>query len=182
MQRMFWGCSSFNQPLKWNTCNVRNTSFMFYWCTSFDQPLNWNMYNNMRFDNMFGSCKSLNKPIYFKIKNKSKLTCIKEILKNEKYYLFTDSMFSYCTSFNCPVTWLNNNINLDGMFTNSPLGNVIDKYNIKSLCDISKDHPYYSPIYKFRFLRSVLGKQHEKSRIHRCLLVSDIVLYIEKFI
>jgi len=40
MEGMFYGATSFNQPLKWKTKNVIDMSYMFHEATSFDKPLN----------------------------------------------------------------------------------------------------------------------------------------------
>ena len=47
MNKMFWDCKSFNQPLdKWNVSNVTNMSGMFMACYKFNQPLDkWNIKN-----------------------------------------------------------------------------------------------------------------------------------------
>ncbi len=37
----FFGAVAFDQPLAWDTRNVRTMAFLFHGATSFNQPLAW---------------------------------------------------------------------------------------------------------------------------------------------
>ncbi len=65
MDHMFYGTTSFNQPLNnWNTSNVTNMSGMFAGATSFNQPLgNWSVGNVLNMGQMFEGAASFNQPI-----------------------------------------------------------------------------------------------------------------------
>ena len=65
MERMFFGCTSFNQPLNnWNVSKVTNMSGMFAGCTSFNQPLNnWNVSKVTNMYDMFSGCTSFNQAL-----------------------------------------------------------------------------------------------------------------------
>ena len=99
MSNMFYGCTSFNQPLNnWNVSQVTDMSGMFYGCTSFNQPLNnWDVSQVQKMSDMgyfykkygmFSGCTSFNQP-----------------LNNWNVSKVTDmgSMFDGCTSFNQPL-------------------------------------------------------------------------------
>ena len=66
MREMFYGASSFNQPLnKWNVSNVIFMAFMFEGASSFNQPLNnWNVSNVTYMNNMFAGANSFNQPLH----------------------------------------------------------------------------------------------------------------------
>ena len=87
MKRMFFGCTSFNQPLNnWDVSKVTNMYDMFSGCTSFNQSLNnWDVSQVTNMRAMFDGCASFNQP-----------------LNNWNVSQVTDMayMFSYCGSFN----------------------------------------------------------------------------------
>ena len=56
---MFADASSFNQPLAFDTRNVRNMAYMFYYATSFNQPLAFDI-SNANIDGMFSGATSFN--------------------------------------------------------------------------------------------------------------------------
>ena len=62
MSRMFYDCTSFNQPLNnWNVSKVTDMGNMFYGCTSFNQPLNnWDVSKVADMSGMFSGCTSFN--------------------------------------------------------------------------------------------------------------------------
>ena len=107
MSNMFYGCTSFNQPLNnWNVSQVTDMRGMFSGCISFNQPLNnWDVsqvqkMGDMRYFyekyGMFSGCTSFNQP-----------------LNNWNVSQVTDmsGMFYSCTSFNQPL----NNWNVSKM-------------------------------------------------------------------
>ncbi len=90
MSFMFYGCSSFNQPLKgWNVRGVTYMNFLFSGCSSFNQPLEgWDVSQAKRIDGMFSGCNSFNQPLA-----EWNVSQVKRM----------DAMFSSCTSFNQPL-------------------------------------------------------------------------------
>ena len=62
---MFWGASTFNQPLDtWNTSNVTDKSGMFGFASAFNQPLGtWNTSNVTTMSDMFVSASAFNQPL-----------------------------------------------------------------------------------------------------------------------
>ena len=90
MHEMFYGCSSFNQPLEgWNVSGVMNMSHLFSGCASFNQPLEgWDVSKVTRMDGMFAVCNSFNQPLA-----EWNVSQVKRM----------DAMFSSCTSFNQPL-------------------------------------------------------------------------------
>jgi surface protein len=62
---MFWGDTSFDQPLEtWDTSNVTLMESVFNGATSFDQPLNsWNVSNVTSTFNMFSDATNFNEPL-----------------------------------------------------------------------------------------------------------------------
>ena len=74
---MFYGCSSFNQPLNnWDVSKVTNMSEMFYGCSSFNQPLNnWDVSKVTNMSEMFYGCSSFNQDLgMWKLERCEKLT------------------------------------------------------------------------------------------------------------
>ena len=65
MSSMFYGCTSFNQPLNnWDVSQVTNMRDMFSGCTSFNQPLdNWDVSKVTNMSGMFDNCTSFNQPL-----------------------------------------------------------------------------------------------------------------------
>ena len=87
MSNMFYGCTSFNQPLNnWNVSQVRDMGDMFSGCTSFNQPLNsWDVSQVTDMGYMFSGCTSFNQPLNsWDVSKVTSMSC----------------MFSGCTAFN----------------------------------------------------------------------------------
>ena len=108
MSFMFWGATSFNQPIgNWNVSNVTNMVSMFYSASSFNQPIgNWNVSNVTNMINMFDNATSFNQPIGNW--NASNVTNMA-------------GMFRNATSFNEPIgNWvLNLSVFMNNMLDNS---------------------------------------------------------------
>ena len=112
MKRMFFGCTSFNQPLNnWDVSKVTNMYDMFSGCTSFNQSLNnWDVSQVTNMRAMFDGCASFNQPL--NNWNVSQVTDMRAMfdgcasfnqpLNNWNVSQVTDMayMFSYCGSFN----------------------------------------------------------------------------------
>ena len=133
MREMFYGCTSFNQPLNnWNVSHVTNMSGMFFGCTSFNQSLNsWDVSQVKDMQNMFYGCTSFNQPL--NNWNVSQVTNMKD-------------MFSGCTSFNQPLNnWNVSQVtDMSGMFYgctsfNQPLNNW-NVSNVQKMGGMSNQH------------------------------------------
>jgi surface protein len=116
---MFYGNSSFNQPINsWDVSNVTNMNSLFY-ATPFNQPLSgWNVSNVTDMNNMF-RLSSFNQPI--NNWNVSKVTNM-------------DSMFQVCP-FNQPLnSWdVSKVTNMQSMFSNSPFDQNIGNWNVSGV-------------------------------------------------
>ena len=90
MDMMFYGCTSFNQPLNhWDVSKVTNMDMMFYGCTSFNQPLNnWDVSKVTNMSGMFFGCIAFNQPL-----EKWDVSNVTDM----------NYMFFYCQSFNQPL-------------------------------------------------------------------------------
>ena len=90
MSEMFWGCSSFNQPLeKWNVSQVTDMSWMLSGCSAFNQPLEkWDMSQVTNMNGMFSNCTAFNQPL--EKWDVSQVTSMKW-------------MFNICSAFNQPL-------------------------------------------------------------------------------
>jgi surface protein len=62
---MFYGASSFNQPISWNTANVTNMASMFYNARNFNQSLSWNVSNVTSMNSMFRNAQSMASCLYW---------------------------------------------------------------------------------------------------------------------
>ena len=112
MSGMFYGCSSFNQPLNnWDVSQVTNMWSMFSGCTSFNQPLNnWDVSKVTYMGGMFSGCTSFNQPLNsWNVSQETDMS----------------NMFSGCTSFNQPLNnWDVSNVrNMSNMFSSCTLFN-----------------------------------------------------------
>ena len=87
MSCMFLGCTTFNQPLRFDTHAVTDMSCMFERCTAFNQPLPFNTGACQSFGLMFGECTAFNQPLNFDTHN------VREY----------NSMFFRCIAFNQPL-------------------------------------------------------------------------------
>jgi len=89
MSYMFSGCTSFNQSLSFDTAAVQYMNSMFSGCTAFNQPLSFNTAAVVSMFEMFGSCSAFNQPLSF---NTSAVTNMGD-------------MFTFCSSFNQPLSF-----------------------------------------------------------------------------
>lgn len=142
MRAMFYGTSSFNQPIEgWNTSSVTDMSHMFAGASSFNQPLeNWDISNVVSMESMFYNASSFNQPI--EGWNTSSVTIMRDMFSyatkfnqplnswNTSQVIHMSSMFAYTSLFNQPLNnWDVSNVReMGGMFSgaisfNQPLGN-----------------------------------------------------------
>ncbi|EDP2897608.1 DUF285 domain-containing protein [Campylobacter jejuni] len=65
MAYMFYGCTSFNQPLgDWNVSNVKDMACMFKGCSTFNQDISsWDTSNVKDMSHMFYGCHSFNQDL-----------------------------------------------------------------------------------------------------------------------
>ena len=115
MSEMFFGCTSFNQPLNsWDVSKVTSMSSMFSYCTSFNQPLNsWDVSKVTDMSAMFCGRTIFNQPLnswdVSKVTDMSWMfygcTTFNQPLNNWDVSKVTDMswMFHGCTSFNQPL-------------------------------------------------------------------------------
>ena len=106
MSSMFYGCTSFNQPLNsWDVSKVTDMSDMFHGCTSFNQSLNnWDVSKVTNMSSMFSGCTSFNQPL-----NSWDVSKVN----------YMGGMFRGCTSFNQPLnSWdVSKVMSMGGMFS-----------------------------------------------------------------
>jgi len=88
MSRMFFGCSLFNQAVAFDTTNVTTMYAMFYDCSSFNEAVAFDTSNVLSMSNMFGGCNSFNQVVAFNTTNVANMY----------------QMFFSCTSFNQDVS------------------------------------------------------------------------------
>jgi surface protein len=90
MEKLFTGCSQFNSSVaNWNTRSVITTQEMFSGCVRFNQPIEqWDMQNVINTAYMFTGCAKFNQPL-----NEWEFTTLTD----------TDGMFAGCTIFNQPL-------------------------------------------------------------------------------
>lgn len=69
MSMMFFGCSHFNEELKFDTSSVTNMEWMFAHCINFNKPLNFNTSNVKNMQGMFFECSSLEQIFSFDMNN-----------------------------------------------------------------------------------------------------------------
>ncbi len=159
MERMFYNCASFNQPLNnWNVSNVTDMRHMFDGCTSFNQPLgNWNVSNVTNMEWMFNDCSAFNQPLdNWNVSNVTEMNCMfadcsafNQPLNNWNVSNMTEmgSMFHGCTSFNQPL----NNWNVSkvtdmvGMFSGcSAFNQPLNNWNVSNVTDMGGMFAYCS--------------------------------------
>ena len=131
---MFYGCSSFNQPLgEWDVSKVTNMGYMFAGCSSFNQPLEeWDVSKVTDMMEMFADCTAFNQPLGEW--NVSKVTNMYRI-------------FAGCKAFNQPLEkWdVSKVTHMSGMFWgchsfNQPL----EKWDVSNVFDMgSKSSEFY---------------------------------------
>jgi hypothetical protein len=85
MERCFFRCVNFNQPLDWDTSNVADLYSCFEGCSSFNQPLAWNTVRVKRTLGCFAGCSRFNQ------------TCSNWDLRSAEDLR---AMFRGCTAFN----------------------------------------------------------------------------------
>ncbi len=151
MREMFYGCSSFNQPLnEWDVSNVTNMKRMFFGCRSFNQPLdNWDVSNVTNMEWMFSDCSAFNQPLdnwdVSKVTNMKGMfdncSAFNQPLDNWNVSNVTDMhwMFSGCSAFKQPLgNWNVSNVtDMGSMFSGcaafkQPLGN----WNVSNVTDM----------------------------------------------
>lgn len=102
MSDMFDGCGSFNQPLRFDTHNVRWMDAMFRGCTAFNQPLMFDTRAVINMQTMFAFCARFNQPVHFDTRAVTSMW----------------AMFTYCTAFNQPLAFDTHNVDMNAMFAN----------------------------------------------------------------
>ena len=125
---MFYGCSSFNQPLgEWDVSKVTNMGYMFAGCSSFNQPLEeWDVSKVTDMMEMFADCTAFNQPLGEW--NVSKVTNMYGI-------------FAGCTAFNQPLNnWdVSKVTNMSWMFNKCTAFNQpLEKWNVSQVTDMSR--------------------------------------------
>jgi surface protein len=138
MEIMFTACTNFNQPLDgWNVSHVDNMNGMFENCTSFNQPLNgWNVSNVIFMTRMFSGCTSFNQPLNnWNVSNVTstgymftQCSAFNQDLSqwNVARVTLMEDMFRDCVNFNINPRWqLNQNVNTNRMFNNTPLQGTV---------------------------------------------------------
>jgi len=116
---------------------------------------------------MFHDCTSFNQPLQFNTNN----------VKN------MHSMFSSCTSFNQPLNFDTSNVtNMSCMFENTPIQELLIKYNYKSIKDLPKNISIQSIDTRHRFLRSLNDHIKNNRLIHQCLTIKEMIHTIISFI
>ena len=127
MLRMFFNCTSFNQPLNnWDVSKVTGMIQMFSGCTSFNQPLNnWDVSKVTGMSGMFSGCASFNQP-----------------LNNWNVSKVTDmwQMFRGCTSFNQPLNnWdVSKVTGMSGMFSGcASFNQPLNSWDVSKVTDMS---------------------------------------------
>jgi len=122
LDRIFQGCSSFNQPLtNWNVSNVQSMSEMFYYCRSFNQDLSsWNVSNVRNMTRMFYYCDSFNQPLNsWDVSNVGDMT----------------SMFYRCSALNQSLSnWNTINVySMQGTFQGSNVNQPLNTWNVSNV-------------------------------------------------
>lgn len=87
MNSMFNGCTTFNQPLDFNTVAVVDMRGMFSGCTAFNQRIFFNTASVRNMEGMFSGCAAFNQPLGF----------------NTRALVGMRGMFQGCTAFNQPL-------------------------------------------------------------------------------
>ena len=89
MGEMFYGCTTFNQPLtNWKVDNVTDMNSMFSGCHSFNQPFEqWNTGKVTDMHEMFANCHVFNQPLNWDVSNVTNMA----------------GMFYYCPDFDQPL-------------------------------------------------------------------------------
>ena len=111
MTRMFEGCSTFNQPLRFDTHNVRRMDAMFRECTAFNQPLIFDTRAAISMWAMFSGCTTFNQPVHFDTHAVTNMGAMfancrafnQPLTFNTRACESFNGMFDRCTSFNQPL-------------------------------------------------------------------------------
>ena len=69
MMAMFRNAARFNQPLEFDTRNVRNMNYTFAGCTSFNQPLAWDTQNVETMVRTFAGCSNFNQVLNWNMRS-----------------------------------------------------------------------------------------------------------------
>ena len=123
MSGMFGRCSTFNQPLRFDTRAVRDISNMFSDCIAFNQPLRFDTRAVLDMSNMFSDCTAFNQPLNFS--NTSNVTDM-------------SAMFSDCTAFNQPLNFDTRAVtNMSAMFFYCDRFNQPLRFDTRAVLDMS---------------------------------------------
>ena len=146
LERMFTH-SNINIPLKFNTTNCTNMSYMFHSAKSFNQPLNFNTTNCTNMSSMFHSAKSFNQPLNFnttKCTDMSYMFC-NAINFNQQLNFNTTNctdmscMFCNATNFNQLLNFNTINcINMSYMFYGAESFNQLVNFNTTNCTDMRR--------------------------------------------
>jgi surface protein len=126
MSYLFAGFETFNEPLHWNTRNVKTMRFMFHKAATFNQPISFDTRAVTDMFFMFSYASSFNQPLSFDTRNVTDMR----------------HMFYGATSFNQPLDFdmqKVSSLGADGMFVNTA---IQKRFGITTLKDIPPDHPY----------------------------------------
>lgn len=123
MDSMFLNCKKFNQPITFNSDNLRSTKRMFMACTSFDSPIDINMENVNISREMFFGCAKFNQNVsHF----------------NVSTLVDAGRMFMNCKEYNKPLDWLHSSGNIKDiseMFRNCKKFNKPVMINLDSVVE-----------------------------------------------
>ena len=161
---MFYGASSFDQSLNWNTENVTNMAHMFHKTIHFNHSLNWNTENVTNMAHMFYGASSFNQPLNWNTKN----------------VIDMSAMFYEAITFSQNnIVWNMSNVQYhNDMFTNTP---IQEKYNITTLKDLPETHAFFNWARRKNFMMTfneMLKGKHD----HNVFNNKDIYMHIVSFI
>ena len=152
MWGMFWGASSFNQPIGgWDTSCVTDMSRMFYGASSFNQPIgDWNTSRVTDMFGMFQEASSFDQPIgswdTSAVTNMSWMFCDASSFNQSVGDWDTSSvtnmegMFAYTSAFNQPVDrWNTSRVTtMNSMFREAAAFNQpVDSWDTSGVTDMS---------------------------------------------
>ena len=147
MSSMFFGATSFNSALSFDTKNVTSMASMFNGATSFNQPLIFNTENVTSVFRMFRNATSFNSTLTFS--NTLSITDLRSMFFGATSYnqiisLNTSSvtsmsnMFQFATSFNQPLGFDTSSvIDMDFMFYGASSFNQSLNFNTSSVINMS---------------------------------------------
>ena len=121
MTNMFRRCNTFNQPLRFDTRDVRSMQFMFAACAAFNQPLTFDTRNVRNMELMFRGCTAFNQPL-----------TLDTSAATDMY-----GTFSGCTTFNQPVHFDTHAVtNMGSMFFNCSAFNQPLAFDTRAVLDM----------------------------------------------